>query len=130
MSTWLSRLPAVTNHFMSGEKRRWYGSMMPVTTRCTSAVRGFMKVSESLAELATITERSSGVRYRWCGSLPVLMRWISLQRLGSITLTEASSELSTRIGDGALLSDAGLADAPAVAATADIKKAAKRPFRE
>ena len=98
MSTWLSRLAAVTNHFMSGEKRRWYGSRMPRSVRCTSAVRGSMKVSESLPALATITECSSGVRYRWCGSLPVGMRWVSTQRRESITLTLPSSELSTNTG--------------------------------
>jgi hypothetical protein len=62
MSTRSSRLDAVTSHFMSGENRRWYGSAMPVTVRCTSAVTGSMKVSESLAALATISDFSSGVR--------------------------------------------------------------------
>ncbi|MNT84587.1 hypothetical protein D3C72_2246170 [compost metagenome] len=41
---------------------------------------------------------SSGVRYRWCGSLPVGMRSVSTQRDGSITLIVASRELSTKTG--------------------------------
>ncbi|MCY1222530.1 hypothetical protein D9M72_346270 [compost metagenome] len=60
-STWFRRLAAVTNHFMSRENCSWYGSMIPYTTRCTSAVRGSRKVSESPAELATMTDFSSGV---------------------------------------------------------------------
>ena len=95
---WFSRLAAVTNHFMSGEKRRWYGSRMPRSVRCTSAVRGSMKVSESLPALATMTDFSSGVRYRWCGSRPVGMRLISVQVIESMTLTSPSSELSTNTG--------------------------------
>jgi hypothetical protein len=43
---------------------------------------------------------SSGVRYRWCGSLPVGILWVSFQVEGSITLTVASSELRTNIGGG------------------------------
>src|SRR5574343_909566 len=34
-----------------------------------------MNVSESLSALATITDFSSGVMYKWCGSLPVAMRF-------------------------------------------------------
>jgi hypothetical protein len=59
-----------------------------------------MKVSELPSALATSRLFSSGVRYRWCGSLPVGMRLISVKRTGSITLTSASSELSTKIGRG------------------------------
>ena len=71
---------------------------MPRTVRWISAVFGSMKVSESASALATITDFSSGVRYRWCGSLPVGRRLISFHCTGSITLTLASSEFSTNTG--------------------------------
>src|SRR5574343_1087464 len=73
---------------------------MPVMVRCTSAVRGSMKVSESPSALATMTDFSSGVRYRWCGSLPVGIRFFSVHVSGSITLTLPSSELRTNTGAG------------------------------
>ena len=60
-----------------------------------------MKVSESASALATMTDFSSGVRYRWCGSLPVGRRLTSFQVAGSITLTLASSEFSTKTGEAA-----------------------------
>ena len=41
---------------------------------------------------------SSGVRYMWCGSLPVGILRVSFQLTGSITLTLASSEFKTKIG--------------------------------
>ena len=56
--------------------------MMPRTVRWISAVRGSMKVSESASALATMTDFSSGVMYRWCGSLPVGMRLTSLPSQG------------------------------------------------
>jgi hypothetical protein len=34
----------------------------------------------------------------WCGSLPVAMRRVSFQLVGSITLTLASSEFITKMG--------------------------------
>src|SRR5574343_351448 len=100
MSTWLSRLAAVTNHCMSGEKRSWYGSTMPVRVRWISPVRGSTRVMESLRALATSSDFSSGERYRWCGSLPVGRRLSSALTAGSITLTVASSEFSTKTGMG------------------------------
>lgn len=60
-----------------------------------------MKVSESESALATMTDFSSGVRYKWCGSLPVGMRLVSVQVTGSITLTSPSSEFKTKMGAGA-----------------------------
>ena len=63
-STWFRRLAAVTNHFMSGEKRRWYGSTMFVTVRSTAPVVGSRKVSVLPVALATISVFSSGARYR------------------------------------------------------------------
>ena len=95
---------------MSGEKRNWYGSSVLRTTRCTWAVRGSMKVSESPPALATMTDFSSGVMYRWCGSLPVGMRCVTFQVPGSMTLTLASSELRTKIG--AALCDHAGSDSP------------------
>ena len=74
---------------------------MPGTTRWTSAVRGSMKVRESDNALATMTDFSSGVRYKWCGSLPVGMRLVSVHVTGSITLTLPSSEFKTKMGAGA-----------------------------
>src|SRR6218665_964742 len=68
---------------------------MPRTVRCTCAVRGSTKVSVSPSALATMSDFSSGVRYRWCGSLPVAMRAVSVQVTGSMTLTLASRELRT-----------------------------------
>ncbi len=62
MSTWFRRLAAVTNHFMLGEKRSWYGSAMPSITRWIWPVFGSTKVSESARALATISDFSSGVR--------------------------------------------------------------------
>src|SRR6218665_2464805 len=71
---------------------------MPRTVRCTCAVRGSTKVSVSPSALATMSDFSSGVRYRWCGSLPVAMRAVSVQVTGSMTLTLASRELRTNKG--------------------------------
>ncbi|CFO73728.1 Uncharacterised protein [Bordetella pertussis] len=50
---------------------------MPVRVCCTAPVRGSSSVMVSLMALATIRDCSSGVRYRWCGSLPVGTRRIS-----------------------------------------------------
>src|SRR4051812_1695145 len=72
--------------------------MIPRMVFCTSAVRGSMKVSESASALATMIDFSSGVMYRWCGSLPVGIRLISRQLAGSITLMSASSEFRTKMG--------------------------------
>src|SRR5450830_1830491 len=71
---------------------------MPRTVRCTSAVFGSTNINESLRALAMTRDFSSGVRYRWCGSLPVGMRRVSCQLVGSITLTLASSEFITKMG--------------------------------
>src|SRR5687768_10079101 len=62
----------------------------------------------------------------WCGSLPVAMRCFSVQPTGLITLTLASSELSTKIGGGS----AGAAAAACAAQTVrqENRKAARRPF--
>ena len=73
---------------------------MPGTVRCTSAVLGSRNKSESLKALAITSDFSSGVRYMWCGSLPVGMRLRSFHRPGSITLMLASCELSTKMGAG------------------------------
>lgn len=86
--------------------------MMPRTTRWTSAVRGLMKVSVSDRALATITDFSSGVRYRWCGCLPVGMRRVSVQSAGLMTLTLSLSELSTSSGMVGVGVWAGTAAAP------------------
>src|SRR4051812_7974588 len=59
-----------------------------------------MKVMESARALATRIDFSSGDMYRWCGSLPVGMRLISRQVVGSITLTSASREFRTNTGAG------------------------------
>ena len=67
--------------------------------RWTSAVLGSIKVKVSDSALATMSDFSSGVRYRWCGSLPVAMRLVSVQVAGLMTLTLASSELSTKMGE-------------------------------
>lgn len=71
---------------------------MSRTVRCTSAVRGSMNVNVSLSALAIMIERSSGVRYRWCGSLPVGILRISSHVTGLITLTLASNEFRTNNG--------------------------------
>ena len=72
---------------------------MPRTVRWISAVRGSMNVSESASALATMTDFSSGVMYRWCGSLPVGRRLTSFQFWGSTTLTLPSREFSTKTGE-------------------------------
>ena len=54
--------------------------------------------------LATISDFSSGVKYKWCGSFPVGIRFFSVQVAGSITLTLPSSELRTNTGAGCLAS--------------------------
>src|SRR3989344_1023183 len=74
---------------------------MPRTVRLICAVRGSRNVSVSPNALATMIDFSSGVRYRWCGSLPVGMRAVSVQVTGSITLTLASREFSTNSGGAA-----------------------------
>ena len=66
-----------------------------------------MKVRESDSALATMTDFSSGVRYKWCGSLPVGMRLVSVQVTGSITLTFPSKEFKTKIGAGACAAGGG-----------------------
>jgi hypothetical protein len=66
-----------------------------------------MKVKESDMALATITDFSSGVRYKWWGSLPVGIRLVSFQETGSITLTFPSSEFKTKIGAGDGTASAG-----------------------
>ena len=73
---------------------------MSRTVRWMTAVRGSTKVSVSPVALATMMDFSSGVRYRWCGSLPVGRRAVSVQVAGSTTLMVASSELSTNTGGG------------------------------
>ena len=75
---------------------------MSCTVRCTSPVRGSKKVSELPTALATMTDFSSGVMYRWCGSLPVGTLLVSTQRWVSMTLTLALKELRTKIGAGTL----------------------------
>ena len=60
-----------------------------------------MNVRESDNALATMTDFSSGVKYKWWGSLPVGMRLVSVQVTGSMTLTLPSKELSTKMGAGA-----------------------------
>ena len=92
---------------------------MPRTVRWTSAVFGSMKVSESDSALATITDFSSGVRYRWCGCLPVSMRLISVQFAGLITLTLSSRELSTNTGVVMTAVAGAAAGTPAVCPEAD-----------
>ena len=64
-----------------------------------SPVLGSMKVNESPNALATMNDLLSGVRYKWCGSLPVGMRLVSVQVLGSIMLMVASNEFSTKMGE-------------------------------
>ena len=90
---------------------------MLCTVRCTSPVRGSKKVSELPTALATMTDFSSGVMYRWCGSLPVGTRLVSTQRSVSMTLTLALKELRTKIGAAALAAGI-LATAALAAATA------------
>ena len=62
MSMWLSRFAAVTNHFMSGEKRSWYGSTMSVIVRWIWPVRGSTSVMVLPTALATSSDFSSGER--------------------------------------------------------------------
>jgi hypothetical protein len=66
-----------------------------------------MKVKESDKALATMTDFSSGVMYKWWGSLPVGMRLVSVQVTGSMTLTLPSSEFNTKMGAGAWGAGAG-----------------------
>ncbi len=66
-----------------------------------------MNVRESDRALATMTDFSSGVRYKWCGSLPVGMRLVSVQVTGSMTLTLPSREFKTKMGAGAKTAGSG-----------------------
>src|SRR5450830_1425075 len=102
--------------------------MMPRTVRCTSAVRGSRKVSESPRALATISDFSSGVASAFAsalasacvldaGLLAGLLAWVALGFTAGLALGLALSAAAAGLGASGLAAT-GLGASPAVAAGA------------